>query len=196
MYQPAEDSLLLEKYSEELSKGNVLDMGTGLGIQAIAAAKNRTVTNIIATDIDKETISYCKRNIKNKKIKFIISDLFSSIGKFDMSEINGKISEHPKKSQFFDTIIFNPPYLPEEKDLKIKDKALYGGKQGIELIERFFLQARKYLNKNGIVLMVFSSITGKSKVNNIIKKSGFKFKELDKQHIFFEDIYAYEIKKR
>ena len=196
MYQPAEDSLLLEKYSEELPKGKVLDMGTGLGIQAIAAAKNKTVSNIVAADIDKETISYCKRNIKNRKIKFIISDLFSNIGKFDMSEINGKISEHAQKPQVFDTIIFNPPYLPEEKDLKIKDQALYGGKQGIELIERFFLQARKYLNKNGIVLMVFSSITGKSKVNEVIKKSGFKFKEIAKQHIFFEDIYVYTVKER
>jgi len=178
MYQPAEDSLLLEKYSEELSKGKVLDMGTGLGIQAMAASKNKGVACIIAADIDRETVAYCKRNIKNSKIKVIESDLFSSI------------------KEKFDTIIFNPPYLPEEKDLKVKDKALYGGEEGIELIERFFLQVKKYLNKNGIILMVFSSITGKNKVNSIIKKSGFKLKELDKQHIFFEDIYVYLVKER
>lgn len=178
MYQPAEDSLLLEKYSEELSKGNVLDMGTGLGIQALAAAKSRDVTNVIAADIDKQTVAYCKRNLKHSKIKVINSDLFSNI--------KGR----------FDTIIFNPPYLPEEKDIKIKDKALYGGENGSEIIKRFFLQAKKYLNKNALILMVFSSITGKSKVNDIIKKSGFKFKELDKQHIFFEDIYVYCVKER
>jgi len=178
MYQPAEDSLLLEKHAEKLAKGNVLDMGTGIGIQALAASRNKSVSSIIAADIDKETVNYCKRNLKNSKIKVIHSDLFSNI------------------SEKFDTIIFNPPYLPEEKDLKIKDAALYGGIEGIELIERFFLQVKKYLNKNGIMLMVFSSITGKTKVNDIIKKSGFKFKELDRQHIFFEDLYVYLVKER
>jgi len=196
MYQPAEDSLLLERHSEKLAKGSVLDMGTGIGIQALAAAKNNKVSKVLAADIDKEAVAYCKRNLKNNKIKIIKSDLFS--------DISGK----------FDTIIFNPPYLPEEKDIKtkksskdfrvsktedrfgIKDAALYGGEDGIEIIERFFLQAKKYLGKNGIILMVFSSITGKTKVNDIIKNSGFKFKEIGRQHIFFEDLYVYAIKER
>ena len=178
MYQPAVDSLLLEKHVEKLAKGNVLDMGTGIGIQALAASRNNSVQSVIAADIDKETVAYCKRNLKNPKIKVIHSDLFSNI--------SGK----------FDTIIFNPPYLPEEKDLKIKDHALYGGTEGIELIERFLLQAKKYLNNNGLILMAFSSITGKNKVNNLIKKSGFKFKELDRQHIFFEDLFVYLVKER
>jgi release factor glutamine methyltransferase len=177
MYQPAEDSLLLEKHAEKLAKGNVLDMGTGIGIQALAASRNNLVSSIIATDIDRETVSYCKRNLTSNKIKVIHSDLFSNI------------------SEKFDTIIFNPPYLPEEKDLKIKDKALYGGKEGIEIIEKFFSEVSNHLNKDGKILMVFSSITGKSKVDAIIKKSGFKFKLLDKQHIFFEDLFVYLVQR-
>ena len=173
MYQPAEDSLLLEKHAEKLSSGKVLDVGTGIGIQAIAASRNKSVKEILAVDIDEEAVDYCKRNIKNKKIKFILSDLFFNV--------EGK----------FNTIIFNPPYLPEEKDLKIKDKALYGGEQGIELIKKFFSEVKSHLNKNGTILMVFSSITGKKKVDAIIKKAGFKFKELDRQHIFFEDLFIY-----
>ena len=195
MYTPAEDSLMLENHVEKLSKGKVLDMGTGIGIQAIAASKNNAVKEVLAADVDSEAIGYCKRNIKNPKIKFIVSDLFSNIDKFDMSEIKGKISEHAQKPQVFDTIVFNPPYLPEEKDLQIDDKALYGGEQGIELIERFFSEVNSHLNENGTILMVFSSITGKKKVDAIIKKAGFKFKELEKQHIFFEDLFVYIVKK-
>ena len=176
MYQPAEDSLLLEKHVADLAKGKVLDIGTGLGIQALAASRNNSVKSIIAADIDPVTVAYCKRNLPSK-IKVIKSDLFSNI--------SGK----------FDTIIFNPPYLPEEKELKIKDKALYGGRFGYELIEKFFAQANKHLNKNSKILMVFSSITGKSKVDAIIKKSGFKPKLLDKQHVFFEDLFVYLIQK-
>jgi release factor glutamine methyltransferase len=177
MYQPAEDSLLLEKHVEKLSKGNVLDLGTGVGIQALAASRNSLVSAVLAADIDKETVAYCKRNIQNKKIKVIHSNLFS--------KVDGK----------FDTIIFNPPYLPEEKDIKIRDSALYGGKLGYEIIEKFFSQVSKHLNKNGKILMVFSSITEKSKVDKIIKSAGFKFKLLDKQHIFFEDLFVYMIQK-
>jgi tRNA1(Val) A37 N6-methylase TrmN6 len=57
MYQPAEDSLLLEKHVEKLSKGNVLDLGTGVGIQALAASRNKSVSAVLAADIDKETVS-------------------------------------------------------------------------------------------------------------------------------------------
>lgn len=175
MYQLAEDSLMLETYSEKFSLGRVLDVGTGIGIQAIAASRNNKVKEIIAVDIDKEAIDYCKRNVKNKKIKFFVSDLFFNV--------KGK----------FDTIIFNPPYLPEEKEVKINDRALYGRKQGYEIIEKFIKESKNYLDSKGKMLMVFSSITGKKKVDEIIKKQGFKSKLLDKKHIFFEDLYVYEI---
>ncbi|MEM2956340.1 MAG: methyltransferase [Candidatus Pacearchaeota archaeon] len=173
MYQPAEDSLLLEKYVEKFAFGKVLDIGTGIGIQAVAATRNKAVKYVLAIDIDKEAINYCKRNIKNKKILFMNSDLFSNV------------------NEKFDTIIFNPPYLPEDKDLE--DKEIYGGKNGIEIIDRFFSEVKNYLNKKGNILLVFSSITGKKKVDEIIKKAGFKFKELGKQHIFFEDLFVYLI---
>ena len=177
MYQPAEDSLMLERHAESIARGKVLDVGTGVGIQAIAAAKNKDVREILAIDTDDEAVGYCKRNIENKKIKFIKSDLFSNV--------KGK----------FDTIIFNPPYLPKEQDLKTKDNALYGGKYGFELIKKFFSDVKNHLNEKGVILLVFSSFTGKNKVDEIIKKAGFKFKELEKQHIFFEDIYVYMVKK-
>jgi pyruvate dehydrogenase E1 component alpha subunit len=39
VYEPREDSLLLEKYVKKFAKGIVLDIGTGSGIQAKAAAE-------------------------------------------------------------------------------------------------------------------------------------------------------------
>lgn len=175
MYTPTEDSFMLENEVKKHAFGKVLDIGTGIGIQAMAAASLKQVSSVLAVDIDKEAIDYCKENIKDKKINFIVSDLFENV------------------KDVFDVIIFNPPYLPQDKG--IKDKALYGGKHGYEIIERFMKQAEKYLGAKGIILMVFSSLTNRKKVDAIVKNCGFEFKELSRAHEFFEDIYVYEINR-
>ena len=181
-YEPREDSMLLKSYVRQHAKGSVLDIGTGSGIQAITAAKSRKVKKIIATDIQRSIINYNKKNIKNKKITFIISDLFQ-IFKRNKNLMNKK----------FDTIIFNPPYLPQE--LKLKDLTLEGGKKGYEVIEKFLNKVNDFLKTNGIILIIFSSLTKKEKIDEFIKNNLLDFKELTKKHIFFEDLYVYKINK-
>jgi len=172
MYAPREDSFLLEKHVRLRAKGKVLDMGTGSGIQAFTALKNANVACVTAADTDKEVIKELKEKYKGiKKIKFTLSDLFSSL-----------------KNKKFDTIIFNPPYLPEEEP---KDIALDGGKKGHELLERFFCEAKNSLNEKGIILVVFSSLTNKKKVDGIIKRNNFRFKMLEEEKMFFEKLYVY-----
>lgn len=168
IYEPREDSYLLQKYVLKFAKGKVLDMGTGSGILAEIALKK--TKNVLAADIDEEAVEY----VKNKKINAVQSNLFSNIkGKFDL-------------------IIFNPPYLPDNK--KLKDLALDGGKKGYELLERFLKQAKNYLNKDGKILILFSSLTKKSKVDKILKENGYTFACLETQRIFFEELYVYLVK--
>lgn len=176
IYEPQEDSFLLQKWVKKLAKGIVLDIGTGSGIQALTAVEKQNTKQIIAVDIDKEAIEYCKKKTDTKKIKFIVSDLFENV-----------------KGEF-DTIIFNPPYLPQATNTQ-KELALEGGRKGYEIIEQFLLNVSSHLKQNGIILTVFSSFTNKQKVNEIIEKNLFEAKELEKQHIFFEELYAYQIKK-
>lgn len=175
VYESREDSNMLERYVRQYAKGKVLDMGTGSGIQAIAAAQNKNVSSVVAVDIQKGVIEYCKKNIRHKKIKFIQSDLFKNI--------KGK----------FNTIIFNPPYLPQE--LKLKDLTIEAGKKGYEVIERFLDDANIFLKKEGLVLIVFSSLTKKEKVEEFIRNNLLDFEELEKAHFFFEDIYVYLLRK-
>ena len=176
VYQPGEDSFMLSDYLENYAYGNVLDVGTGSGILANTAAKNQKVSKVIGVDINKNALEHCQMNIRNKKITFKHSNLFSNV--------KGK----------YDVIVFNPPYLPRGKD-KINDKALIGGKKGYEVLKKFLESSGKHLNKNGKILIVFSSLTGKDKVEETIKKNKMSFKQLDRSSAFFEDIYMYLIEK-
>jgi release factor glutamine methyltransferase len=173
VYEPQEDSYLLLEQVKKLAHGRVLDMGTGSGILALAAAEKDDVREVVAADIDSEAVKEL-RNRKLKKIKIVQSDLFMNIG------------------GSFDVIIFNPPYLPDEE--RDDDVALAGGKKGHELIEKFLHGAKDYLNKNGFILIVFSNMTGKEDVDRIIKQEGYSPELLDTRSLaFFEELYVYKI---
>jgi len=171
MYEPREDSYLLEKHVRTHAKGRVLDMGTGSGIQGFAALEK--ADEVVAADINKKLIADLKK--KHKIIKFVHSDLFSNItGKFDL-------------------IAFNPPYLPYDK--RAPDIALDGGKKGFELTIRFIASLGKYLKKGGVCLLLFSTLTGKSEVDKHILKNLLEKKQIDKLKLGFEELFVYEIRK-
>nr|MBI4156338.1 DUF2431 domain-containing protein [Candidatus Woesearchaeota archaeon] len=169
MYEAREDSFLLMKHIKNYAKGEILDIGTGSGILAKEASK---YGNVLAVDIDQDALDLVKKlGIRTKK-----SDLFSNV------------------KESFDLIIFNPPYLPEDQEEDEDSKKITtGGKKGHELIERFFSQVRKHLNKNGKILIIFSSLTGD--VFKIMEKYGFEFRILEKEKLFFEELYVCLCKK-
>ncbi len=183
IYQPAEDSYLLQKHVLKHASGRVLDLGTGSGIQALAAAENKNVREVVAVDVNKKAVLELSKLVKIKKLKKIrvkVSDLFSNV------------------ENKFDTIIFNPPYLPEDKIAgeKIEDPALYGGKKGWELSEKFFHEINEHLSSQGKILFLFSSLTNKEKVEQIIEYNLLEFEELERKKLpFFEELYVYLIKK-
>ena len=179
VYQPREDSFLLEKYVKQYATGLVLDIGTGTGIQALAAKKAKKV---IAVDKSKAAINYCKKNIKNKKIVFKQSDLFSNV------------------NQKFDTIIFNPPYLPTSKDDVISseiDAAFDGGRYGSAVIKRFLNDAPYYLQNGGKIYLVVSSLTRiGSFLANFARKHGLSVQKSAERRFFFERIKVLTFVKR
>ena len=161
-YEPREDSFLLEGQVKKHAKGRVLDMGTGSGIQAMAAHKQGA--DVVATDIN----SQCAQGLP-KDIPFIQSDLFSNI--------EGK----------YDTIIFNPPYLPDETGVLAED----GGPTGRELLDRFLIEAKAYLAPQGQLLFVQSSITGTNKTKQRLLELGYEWEILSRQRIFFEELVVF-----
>lgn len=185
VYQPAEDSfLMLEELSRLLSSVRgpqktqdrrpkaVLDMGTGSGILAIAAAK--AGCSVTAADINPEAIKVAKENAKKEGagIDFIVSDLFDNVsGKFDL-------------------IIFNPPYVPTEPNEKkdMESAAWDGGKDGMTVITEFLKRVKGFLKPEGRILLLISTIDDKEP-----KLKGFKTKVKRKESLFFERLWVLEL---
>lgn len=175
MYSPREDSyflseILKSQLKDKNKKIKILDIGSGIGILA-SSCLNLGFKNIIASDIDSETINYLKTKFKNK-IKIIKSDLFS--------QINEK----------FDLIIFNPPYLPEDKFDKKKDTT--AGKKGCELIIRFLKQAKSHLKKDGKIILLFSSFSKPEKILEQARNLKYNYKLLAEKNLFFEKLFVYK----
>ncbi len=174
MYSPKEDSYLLSSGLKKYLLGKdksmkILDMGSGSGIQAETCI-SLGFRNVLCADIDREVISY----LKNKKFKVVESDLFSNMN----------------EKEKFDLIVFNPPYLPENKYDKEKDTT--GGKKGYEVIIRFLKQAKPHLSKKGKILLLFSSLSKPRIIKKNGKILGYDYKLLDKKRIFFEELFVYE----
>jgi len=171
VYQPAEDSYLLKEAIEESDmSGDVLDMGTGSGILAIAAANKGC--NVTAVDINPEALEVARENAKGLDIKFILSDLFK--------EVTGK----------YDWMIFNTPYVPTEESEKkdMQSRAWDGGKDGLQVAKEFLRQSREFLKPGGKILLLVSSN------DNVVPNfSGFKDKVLKKKSMFFEQLYVLEL---
>jgi HemK-related putative methylase len=182
VYPPQEDSFMLEiqiknylgKFSkEQKEKLKVLDMGSGSGIQArTAIASGIKRINLIASDIEAEAI----KKLKEQKIPARKSNLYSNIN----------------KEKKFDLIIFNAPYLPANKyDSKPDTTA---GKKGYEIILKFLRKSKKYLTKEGVILILFSSLSIPEKILAYTKKLGYSSHLLDEKEMgMFEKLYVYKL---
>jgi release factor glutamine methyltransferase len=182
VYEPHEDSHLLERVVRERARGSVVDVGTGTGIQEFAALENPSVTQVLAVDINPAAIERVEHRIahlpKEQQIHItaLISDQFFGI----------------PKGTLFDTIISNPPYLPDEE--KDADPALYGGPGGYEWIVRFIDGAIAHLAPGGEILLLFSSLSNKERIDAHLKKHHLSVQEVAQLAMFFERLYVYSIR--
>jgi release factor glutamine methyltransferase len=181
IYPPREDSEFLAKYVAEHARGRTLDLGTGSGIQAITAAKNDQVTEVVAADKNPAAVRelqnkiHASQDMHLKKISVIETDFFSNL-----------------QQEKFDTILCNPPYLPD--DPRIQDIALDGGPQGHEWSMTFLEQAKHHLTPNGNILFLFSNLTNKELVDRSLKQMGYAYEPLGELFVgMFEHLYVYRI---
>jgi release factor glutamine methyltransferase len=89
----------------------------------------------------------------------------------------------------FDTVAFNPPYLPTDPENEWDDwmeRALSGGESGRELIDPFLETAGRVLAPDGVVLLLVSSLTGYDAVLDYAHECGFE------HGVVVEESYPFE----
>ncbi len=186
VYFPHEDSFLMAEAAEKHSFGKVLDLGCGLGIAGIAAAKNPKTASVTFADISRIAIENAKLNCKlnriSKPVHFTQTNLFSML-----------------KNAHFNTILFNPPYLPTKRAEKLKgiiNRAFDGGKTGRRVIDRFLPEFGGHLKSGGILLFLHSSLTNDGKTYDFLKARHFNIEKLSSQRFFFEELSVLMVSRR
>jgi len=175
VYEPREDSLLFLRWLKEKAKGRVLDMGTGSGVLALEAARH--AEHVTAADINPSAVKAAEQAAAKAKLTNITvleSDLFSNIPK-----------------QQFDLIVFNPPYLPNEPGTE--DAALDGGRKGHELLIRFLNEAVPYLAAEGEMLILFSTLTGKRRIEEEVARLALVMQIKEEKKLWFESLHLANI---
>jgi HemK-related putative methylase len=181
IYEPQEDSHLMVECVKKYAKGSVLDMGTGSGIQGITALNVKSVKSVMFSDINPAALNYVKENSgleiskTGKPVLYRHSDLYAKI---------------PEK---FDTIIFNPPYLPDD-EFDNEKLITTGGKHGHEIFERFLTDSKSHLNIDGTILLLLSSLSGKGEIDAKIRELGYTKNQIAKLGLFMEQLYVYSLK--
>ncbi|MFZ0220902.1 MAG: HemK2/MTQ2 family protein methyltransferase [Candidatus Nitrosopolaris sp.] len=171
MYLPSDDSILLSVSVSGYAGESALEIGAGSGIILKALHENFKI--VVGTDIDIVSLRHCKDNLP-KDIYLACCDAAA-----------------PFRYKF-DLIVSNPPYLPIEDDEK-KDSAIHGDSGGIETTLHFIQSAASVLAKNGKMLIVVSSFSDSTKIDELIARMKLKRRSISEKKLFFETLTTLEI---
>lgn len=150
-----ETEILVDKALEVIPKKGTdsisLDLGTGSGAVALSLVNEKEKGLVVGIDISRNAVILANKNSKKYRLEdrafFIQGDFFQPI--------------RNSSEGIFSLIISNPPYisgfdiesLPVEVKKYEPNSALYGGKKGIEIINKIIKEAPRFLKKNGYLLL-------------------------------------------
>jgi ribosomal protein L3 glutamine methyltransferase len=124
----------------------ILDIGTGSGCLAIAAAVHCPGTRVDATDLSADALAVAAENVARHgvadRVRLFQADLF------------------PPGAQRYRVIMSNPPYVPAREVAELPAEygyepasALAGGGSGLEPAERILRGAAPFLERDGILIV-------------------------------------------
>lgn len=177
VYPPSEDTRLLSEAARTYASGVVLDVGTGSGWIAAKLQAAPDVVWVIGSDIN----PHACRTAYNRGVETVRADLLQ-----------------PFRGEVFDTVVFNPPYLPAVQGAEFDDwmeTALSGGDTGRELITGFLRDLDRVLAREGRALILVSSVTGPAAVLETARAEGFEADRLRRESYPYEALSVFRLRR-
>lgn len=148
--------LLASLAAERVPAGSrVLDVGTGTGALAVAAAARGGV--VTAVDVSRRALASAFLNglMRGRRIRLRHGDLFA-----------------PVRGHRFDLIVSNPPYVPEPPLARNRSRAWDAGPAGRQILDRLCRQSKHMLRPGGVLLIVQSSVADVAQTCVLLRGSG------------------------
>jgi len=162
VFAPRSDSwLLADAVADDpaVRGGSVLDLCTGSGVVAIAAAL--AGGRVTAVDVSPQALDNVLVNARNvgATVQVRCGSLFEPVG-----------------SERFDVIVSNPPYVPSVDDTLPSDgpeRAWSAGRSGRLVLDEIIAGALDHLTPSGVLLIVHSSLIGEDRTLEQLVAAGF-----------------------
>ena len=172
---PRPETELLVEVVAARKPATVVDVGTGSGCIALALAQRLPAAEITATDVSPDALAVAKANAARYDFKN-----FTRLLQGDL------LSIFPD-SLTVDAIVSNPPYIASGELAKlpreVKDfepaQALFAGVDGLEVIRRLVLEAKRFLSPAGFVALEIGA-GQRAAVAELFESAGYKVAQVEK----------------
>jgi ribosomal protein L3 glutamine methyltransferase len=133
----------------------VLDIGTGSGCIAIAAAHALPKARVDATDISAKARAVARDNVRRhrlgRRVRVLDADVYDGLG-------GGR----------YDIVVSNPPYVPAAEMRRLPREhraepavALRAAREGLAIVERIVAGAKQRLSREGILVVEVGNSAGR-----------------------------------